>query len=127
MSIRLSKYSKNLISETFSLYQKKEWKWDEILKIKGRCIIHLYPLKDTTCENKKGELQVDGLQDSLFFTAKICDCDNKIYYEKKFSDNLLIHDVYLDTRIFKDKSTMLTIDGGVKILYGQSLFISKID
>ena len=82
MSIRLSKYSKNLISETFSMYQKKEWKWDEVLKIKGRCIIHLYPLKDTTYEDKKGELQVDGLQDSLFFTAKIFDCDNRIYYEK---------------------------------------------
>lgn len=93
-----------------------------IEEIKGRCIIHIYPKKDTYEED--GELY--GYYDALLCEMHIYDCNNEIVYKTKYHDSIYL-DVPIGTRIFKDLSTMLVIDGGIILSYGTGLSVYRLE
>lgn len=106
------------------MYSKKEWEYNGILEIYDRAIIHIYPTKDTI--NDKND-ESTGYTDSLEFTAKIFDVKNRIYYETEYCDNIIIIELSPIVKVFKDQSTMLVFDCGVKILNGQGIVVEKLE
>lgn len=108
----------SLIKDTFKGYKKVEL----INKISGRCIIHLYPKEDTIDEHSDN---LNGYIDAVLFEAKIYDCRNLEYCTVRDRDSVYSSVPY-ETRIFKDLSTMLIFDGGVKIEYFTDINISAL-
>jgi len=95
--------------------------YNPIEEIQGRCIIHIYPKHDTY--NIEGEL--NGYIDAILCDMHIYDLNNKVVYKTRYHDSILLN-VPCETRIFKDLSTMLIIDGGVEIVYGTGLSVYKL-
>ena len=122
--VKICNKSNKLIEETFSVYVKKELKWSSFLEIKDRAIIHIYPTKDTI--NDKND-ESTGYTDCLEFTAKIFDVKNRVCYETEHCDNIIIMELSPIVKIFKDQSTMLIFDNGVKILNGQGIVVEKLE
>lgn len=92
-----------------------------IEEIKGRCIIHIYPVEDTY--NSKGELR--GYCDAILCDMHVYDCKNEIVYKTNNHDSVSIN-APCQTRIFKDLSTMLIIDGGVQLMYCTTLSVHEL-
>jgi hypothetical protein len=114
--IELHPKSQKMIKEALGRYTLVTY---PIEKINGRCIIHMYPIADTIKEN--GELV--GYQDALFFDAHVYDVVNSLCFVKERSDAILIDDISMTAKYFKDMSTMLVIDGGVNITYGSAIWV----
>lgn len=93
-------------------YTRVERLWDEAFS----CVIHMYPLKDTTTE--EGTLL--GYDDSLFFIAVIYNEDKKEYYvaDGRPLDNINSFGTGVDfeIRTFKDQSMMLILQRPVSIV-----------
>ena len=118
IEIPISKVSEQYIKDTLSRYIEIE---DMPKQITGRCIFHMYPYQDTTDEN--GGLV--GYQDAILFNLHIYDIDNMTVWKTSNKDSLDI-DVPCKTRIFKDLSTMVVIDGGVKLHSFQAFEVCRI-
>lgn len=92
-------------------YTKVERLWDDTFS----CVIHMYPLKDTTDE--EGTLL--GYDDSLFFKAVIYNEDKKEYYvtNGRPLDNINSWgcDAGFQIRMFKDQSMMLILQRPVEV------------
>lgn len=90
----------------------------EIKNVKGRCIIHLYPKADTFCSDDSEELE--GYCDALLFQAQVFDVDNRVCYKSDtLYDNINIKDINVESRIYKDLSSMYIFDSPVEIKYNE--------
>ena len=107
--------SEEYIKKVFSMYTETDKAPDYI---KGKCIIHMYPVLDTIVNGIYNDLE--GFVDAYNCEVHIYNCTNKIVYKTKHHDQI---DIKADcrVRIFKDISTMVIFDGGVRISYGQSI------
>lgn len=98
--------------------------FDKIQIVKGRCVIHIFPTRDTYRSDNKNDL--DGYCDSIMFSAKIYDNEKKIVYKSsKLFDNIDIRDLNVNSRVCKDLSTMYIFENPVKINYGN--FYNTLD
>lgn len=111
----LSDVSRKYIDETFSKYKEVE---EPIEIVNKRCVIHMYPKTDTTPDDDI----VDGYVDAFNCEVHVYDVEKKIKYISECHDDIQI-DKRCGVRIFKDGSTMITIDGGVRIYYYHSIDI----
>lgn len=97
-------------------YEYKEVK-SEINKIKGTCIIHMMPKMDTYLSDNKDDLI--GYCDSIMCEIKVFDVDNGTYYKgKSLFDSIIIENIYVQSRIYKDLSTMYIFNKPIDIMYG---------
>ena len=119
LKVQIEQESVDYLQEVFKDYKEVD---KPLYEIKERCIIHIYPKKDTYDED--GELY--GYCDAIFCDIHIYDCENQLVYKTKYHDSVYL-DVPNGTKIFKDLSTMLTIDGGVLISYGTALSVYRLD
>ena len=119
LKVQIEQESVDYLQEVFKEYKEVD---KPLYEIKRRCIIHIYPKKDTYEED--GELY--GYCDALLCDIHIYDCDNKLFYKTQNHDSVYL-DVPSGTRIFKDLSTMLIIDGGVTLSYGTGLSIYRLE
>jgi len=115
--IMIHEESRKLIKETFELYEERG-ELESFKIINSKTIIHLYATVETMDE--KGYL--NGFVDSLFFKARVFDCDKRVVYTAEYRDEIFIH-LPCQTRIFKDGSTMLIFDGPTKITNAQCMTI----
>ena len=118
--------SKDLIENTYNLYKKRELKGDEVFD--ERLIMHLYPNEDTM--NDENE-ESSGYEDALISKFRIFDAENATEYTGTFfCDEVYICDddkkLSVKIRIFKDKSTMIIIDGKCKLIRGQAVGIYSV-
>lgn len=113
--IRINKPSiKHL--DIINTYEYKEVK-EEINKINGTCIIHMIPKMDTYLSDDESDLV--GYCDSMMCEIRVFDVDNNIYYkDDSLFDNILIEDINVETRIYKDLSTMYIFTKPSYISYG---------
>ena len=119
LRVLIEQESVDYLKEVFKEYKEVD---KPLYEIKGRCIIHIYPKKDTYEED--GELY--GYCDALLCEMHIYDCNNELVYKTQNHDSVYL-DVPSGTRIFKDLSTMLIIDGGITISYGTGLSIYRLE
>lgn len=119
LKVPIEKESVEYLQKVFKDYKEVN---KPIEEIKGRCIIHIYPKRDTYEEN--GELS--GFCDALLCEMHVYDCKNKLVYKTQNHDSVYLG-VPSETRIFKDLSTMLVIDGGVQLLYCTGLSVYRLD
>lgn len=122
--VKICNKSKKEIERTFAMYSKNEWGYNGILEIYDRAIIHIYPTKDTI--NDKNDKST-GYTDCLEFTVKTFDTKNRVYYETTHCDNIIIMELSPIVKVFKDQSTMLIFDGGIKILNGHGIVVKKLE
>ncbi|MGL4801964.1 MAG: hypothetical protein ACRC18_06835 [Cetobacterium sp.] len=98
----------------------------EIKKVKGKCVIHITPVKDTYFSNNEDDL--NGFCDAILFKVRVCDCDNRIMYkpfDMLFDSIKIDNDVRCESRIYKDLSTMYIFDSSIAIDYGKTIWIEK--
>ncbi|WP_312286663.1 hypothetical protein [Terrisporobacter sp.] len=102
--------------DIINTYEYKEVK-EEINKINGTCIIHMIPKMDTYLSDNESDLV--GYCDSIMCEIRVFDVDNNIYYkDESLFDNILIEDINVETRIYKDLSTMYIFTKPSNISYG---------
>lgn len=117
--IKLHEQSIDYLNSVFKRYKKEENHERGITL--DKCVIHLYPIKDTYDEN--GNLS--GYADSLFFRADIYDIVNFKKYSHEYHDSILFMN---DTphpiiKIFKDGSTILHFEQGIGLTFFTSISI----
>ena len=99
-------------------YQYKESK-ELIEKVTGTCIIHMIPKMDTYLSDDENDLV--GYCDSMMCEVIVFDIDNRIYYkEDSLFDNIRIENVNVETRIYKDLSTMYLFNKPIELMYGMN-------
>ena len=104
--------------DIINTYDYKEVK-EEINKINGTCIIHMIPKMDTYLSDEESDLV--GYCDSMMCEIRVFDVDNNIYYkDESLFDNILIEDINVETRIYKDLSTMYIFTKPSHISYGSN-------
>lgn len=104
--------------DIINTYEYKEVK-EEINKINGTCIIHMIPKMDTYLSDD--EFDLVGYCDSMMCEVRVFDVDNNIYYkDESLFDNILIEDINVETRIYKDLSTMYIFTKPSNISYGEN-------
>lgn len=116
ISVSISNDSLQLIKDVNSMYKEVD---KPIEYVNGRCIIHLYPMKDTMLD---GEDNLTGYMDAMLFKIVVCDVDKRIKYTREYVDSVSA-DFGYGTRIFKDLSTMMIFDKSCEISYGSTTFI----
>ena len=116
LKVQIEQESVDYLQEVFKEYKEVD---KPLHEIKRRSIIHIYPKKDTY-----GELY--GYCDALLCEMHIYDCEKQLVYKTNNHDSVYL-DVPSGTRIFKDLSTMLIIDGGITISYGTGLSIYRLE
>lgn len=122
--VKICKKSQKMIEEIFSAYKEKMLQKDSSeIVCKGRIVIHTYPTKDTINDNNDN---AEGFRDSLFFEVKIYDTQEGVYYKLQDCDCIQYYGP-IEQRIFKDGSTMVTINGEVSIHIGQAVIIEIKD
>lgn len=96
---------------------------EEINKVKGTCIIHMIPKMDTYLSDDESDLI--GYCDAMMCEIRVFDVDNKIYYkDESLYDNIRIDNINVETRIYKDLSTMYIFTKPTEIMYGwNTLFV----
>lgn len=111
--------------DLINTYDYKESK-EEINKVEGTCIVHIVPKMDTYLSDAESSLI--GLCDSLLFEVKVFDLAKGIYYrDKTLFDDVAIQDINVNSRIYKDLSTMYIFHEPVYICYGNNtLFIEPM-
>ena len=123
MDVKLTETSTGMIKDIFARYKKAEGDLPDGLT--GRTIFHIYAKSDTI--NQDGDLE--GFEDSLFFTLKVFNMVSMSYWEVRNRDSVEL-DRYgfaigADIRIFKDGSTMIIVDGDIEICWYQAVEISR--
>lgn len=118
IEIPITQQSEEFIRKTFKGYKEIE-KIPDV--INGRCIIHMYPYRDTVEED--GSLS--GYIDAMFCELHIYDCNNSTVFKTKHIDALIINTIS-SIKIFKDLSTMVVIDGGVELHSSQAFEVCPI-
>ena len=103
--ITISKKSEKMITDTFNKYSYNEK--ESCPKIfHNRIVIHIYPVGDTIEDDNN---KAQGLEDSILFDVHIYDTIAFKKYIILNRDAILL-EVPVETRIFKDLSTMYIID-----------------
>ena len=110
--------------DLINTYEYKEVK-EEINRVNGTCIIHMIPKMDTYLSDDENDLI--GYCDAMMCEITVFDVDNSLYYkDERLFDNIKINNVNVETRIYKDLSTMYMFTKPVKIMYGSNtLFVEK--
>ncbi|MDU6995974.1 MAG: hypothetical protein E6356_14025 [Terrisporobacter othiniensis] len=99
-------------------YEYKETK-EELNQINGSCIIHIIPKSDTYLSDDENDLI--GYCDSLMFEVKVFDVDKGLYYQgESLFDNIIIEDIKVETRIYKDLSTMYIFTKPTYVSYDEN-------
>jgi hypothetical protein len=94
-------------------------------RITGRTVIHMYPQRDTRRIDDEGKL--DGFIDAYLCELHIYDIENQTVFKSRgWNDEVDLTNVPSRIRIFKDLSTMITIDTPVRLLNCQSFIVSKL-
>lgn len=92
---------------------------NELEEINGSCIIHISPKKDTFIDDNKEDLI--GYCDSIMFDMTVFDVDNRIYYKSdSLYDSIVIENIKVQSRIYKDLSTMYMFNKPIHIMYGEN-------
>lgn len=110
--------------DLINTYEYKEVK-EEINRVDGTCIIHMIPKMDTYLSDDENDLI--GYCDAMMCEITVFDVDNRTYYKDEFLfDNIRIDNINVETRIYKDLSTMCIFTKPVKIMYGSNtLYVEK--
>jgi len=114
--------SKDIIKKTFSAYNKIERLPGYF---EGRTIIHIYPQKDTINDLDD---EMTGYEDSLLFGVGVFNSVTMTAWTCEDRDEINIPEKMkcMSIRVFKDQSTMITIDQPITIGCFQSLTILPV-
>ena len=110
--------------DLINTYEYKEVK-EEINRVDGTCIIHMIPKMDTYLSDDENDLI--GYCDAMMCEITVFDVDNSLYYkDERLFDNIRIDNINVETRIYKDLSTMYIFTKPVSIMYGNNtLYVEK--
>lgn len=113
MCVAIGPKSEEIIREVYNRYEEVQ---SLGFRLDGHTVIHVYPTEDTY----RGD-DLHGLMDSLFFDAWVFNNGKKCLY--RWHDQITFDVKPSFIRIFKDGSTMITIDEPIIIFFGQSMNI----
>lgn len=110
--------------DLINIYEYKEVK-NRINRTNGACIIHMTPKLDTYLSDDEDNLI--GHCDSMMCEIKIFDTDNRTYYKREsLFDSIIIENIHVESRIYKDLSTMYIFSEPVDIVYGsRTLYVES--
>lgn len=109
--------AKEYVDEVFSHHEETD-RLPAVLE--GRTVFHLYPVADTM----HGD-ELEGYRDALFFDVHVYMCDDEKKYVIECRDEIGFQ-VPCRVRIFKDASTMITVDGAITMDTFQAMTIRPV-
>lgn len=113
--IKLHENSKKYLSNVFKDYKEVK----EYTSHNGTTVIHMYPKYDTWDLNTD---ELEGYIDAMLCEVHIYNLTDMTVYKSKYHDAIYFTNISVSTKVFKDFSTMITINKpNVNIIMGKAI------